>query len=252
LYQTTTGLAAFLRSRIGSDRVSYVYDDLIFNFGDWYGIPSVAGFLPSAPEASWRLGLWNPRILDLYSVRYWIGGQKPADAGPEVFSDSYGWKVWQRPTALPRAWVAHQSKVAHSQEEAIRLTLDAATDLRTTVVLDREIPIESCQEAAAVKFTAIDEQHLRVDAAPACAGVLVLADNWYPGWQATLDGKPIDILRADAAIRGVALPAGPHRIEMRYRPAGFGWAAAVTLAAGCLAGWLAVRALRQKTIRHTP
>jgi uncharacterized membrane protein YfhO len=82
--------------------------------------------------------------------------------------------------------------------------------------------------------------------------VLVLADNWYPGWQATLDGKPIDIVRADAAIRGVALPAGSHRIEMRYRPARLGWATALTLAAGCLAGWLAVRALRQKTIRHTP
>ena len=252
LYQTTTDLAAFLKSRTGSDRVSYVYDDLIFNFGDWYGIPSMAGFLPSAPEASWRLGLWNPRILDLYSVRYWIGGQKPADAGPEIFSDSYGWKVWQRPTALPRAWVAHQSKVAHSQGEAIRLTLDPATDLRTTVVLDREIPTESCQEAAAIEFTAIDEQHLRVDAAPVCAGVLVLADNWYPGWQATLDGKPIEILHADAAIRGVAVPAGAHRIEMRYRPAGLGWAAALTLAAGCLAGWLAVSALRQKTIRQTP
>ena len=227
LYQTTAGLAAFLRSRIGSDRVSYVYDDLIFNFGDWYGIPSVAGFLPSAPEASWRLGLWNPRILDLYSVRYWIGrqepgGQKPADAGPEVFGDSHGWKVWQRPTALPRAWVAHLSKVAHSPEEAIRLTLDPATDLRSTVVLDREIPIESCPETAAATFTAIDEQYLRVDAAPACAGVLVLADNWYPGWEATLDGKRIDILRADAAIRGVAVPAGPHRIEMRYRPARIG------------------------------
>ena len=66
-----------------------------------------------------------------------------------------------RPSALPRAWVAHRTKLAHSQEEAIRLTLDPATDLRTTVVLDREIPIELCQEAAAVKFTAIDEQHFR-------------------------------------------------------------------------------------------
>ncbi|MCX6632084.1 MAG: YfhO family protein [Candidatus Solibacter sp.] len=244
LYQTTAGLATFLKSRAGSDRVSYVYDDLVFNFGDWHGIPSLAGFLPSAPEATWRLGPWNPRILDLYSVRYWIGGQKPADAGPQVYADAEGWRVWQRQTALPRAWMAHQVKVAHSQEEAVRLTLDPATDLRSTVVLDRSIGTESCAEAGSVVFTAIDEQHLRLDATPACAGVLVLSDNWYPGWQATLDGKTIEVLRADAAIRAVAVPAGPHRIEMRYAPSGMGWAAALSLAtlAGILlaAIWAAV------------
>ena len=229
LYRTTSGLAGFLKTRIGSDRVSYAYEDLVFNFGDWYSIPSLAGFLPSAPKAMWRLGPWSPRILDLYGVRYWIGGQKPADAGAEVFADSEGWRVWQRPTALPRAWLTHQVKVARSQDEAIRFTLDPATDLRTTVVVDRNIPAESCGEPAAVLFTAIDEQHLRLDASPACANVLVLSDNWYPGWQATLDGRPIEVLRADAAIRAVAIPAGPHRVEMRYRPSSLLWTAALSL-----------------------
>ena len=83
--------------------------------------------------------------------------------------------------------------------------------------------------AADVLFTAIDEEHLRLDAAPACAGVLVLSDNWYPGWQATLDGRPIEVLRADAAIRAVAIPAGSHRVEMRYRPSSLFWTATLSL-----------------------
>jgi len=229
LYRTTSGLAEFLKTRVGSDRVSYAYEDLVFNLGDWYGIPSMAGFLPSAPEATWRLGPWNSRVLDLYGVRYWIGGQKPADAGPEVFADSEGWRVWQRPTALPRAWLTGQVKVAHSADEAIRFTLDPATDLRTTVVLDRNIQTEACGGAGDVLVTAIDEEHLRLDASPACASVLVLSDNWYPGWQATLDGRPIEVLRADAAIRAVAIPAGSHRVEMRYRPSSLFWTATLSL-----------------------
>jgi uncharacterized membrane protein YfhO len=75
--------------------------------------------------------------------------------------------------------------------------------------------------------------------------VLVLSDNWYPGWQATLDGKPVNVLRADAAIRAVAVPAGSHRIEMRYLPSGMPWAGALSLAtlAGVLlaAIWPALR-----------
>ncbi len=229
LYRTTAGLARFLKTRAGSDRVSYAYEHLVFNFGDWYSIPSLAGFLPSAPEAMWRLGPWSPRILDLYDVRYWIGGAKPADAGPEVFADSEGWRVWQRPTAFPRAWMTHRIEVAHSADEAIRLTLDPATDLRTTAILDRDAPAESCGGESDVVFQAIDEQHLRLDASPACAGVMVLSDNWYPGWQATLDGRPVEVLRADAAIRAVAIPAGSHRIEMRYRPSSLLWTAALSL-----------------------
>ena len=229
LYQTTAGLAAALKSRIGTSRVTYDYGDLVFNFGDWYSVPSIAGFLPSSPEAIWRLGFWNSRVLDLYGVRYWVGGHPPKDAGPLVYSDANGWKLWERPTALPRAWVAHHVVLATSEDEAEHLTMAPATGLRTTVVLDRAVPAESCTDTAGVAFTAIDEQHLRLDATLACAGVLVLSDNWYPGWHATLDGKPAAVLRADTAIRAVAVPAGSHRVEMRYLPPGMAWAAALSI-----------------------
>ncbi|MEO8593306.1 MAG: hypothetical protein ABI759_08290 [Candidatus Solibacter sp.] len=218
LYQTTTALAEFLKSHAGTDRVSYAPDELLFNLGDWYGIPSLAGFLPSAPTQLYRLGPWNPRILDLYAVRYWVGIQKPPDAGPQIYADADGWKAWQRPSALPHAWLAHQVKVAASVEDAVRLVNDPATDLRTTAVLDRAAPVEACAGDSPVTFIAIDEQHLRLDAAPACRAILVVSDNWYPGWHATLDGQAVELLHADAALRGVAVPAGAHRVEMVYRP----------------------------------
>ena len=93
-------------------------------------------------------------------------------------------------------------------------------------------------------FTAIDEQYLRMDASPACASVLVLSDNWYPRMAGHLWTAADRVLRADAAIQAIAIPAGSHRVEMRYRPsASFGPAtlSLVTLAVvsvcGTLAGW---------------
>ncbi|MBX9656795.1 YfhO family protein [bacterium] len=48
-------------------------------------------------------------------------------------------------------------------------------------------------------------------------GLLVLADAYYPGWSATIDGISTDILRTNRAMRGVIVPEGNHRIEFRYR-----------------------------------
>jgi uncharacterized membrane protein YfhO len=50
------------------------------------------------------------------------------------------------------------------------------------------------------------------------AGILVLTDVAYPGWMAQADGNPAEILLADGVFRGVALPAGSHRVVFEYRP----------------------------------
>ena len=53
----------------------------------------------------------------------------------------------------------------------------------------------------------------------------MLTDNWYPGWKATVDGERAPVERVDYLIRGVAVPAGAHRVEFRYEPASWraGW-----------------------------
>jgi len=50
---------------------------------------------------------------------------------------------------------------------------------------------------------------------------VVLADTWFPGWTATVDGVATPIYRVNQLVRGVVVPAGKHRIEMRYVPEGW-------------------------------
>jgi uncharacterized membrane protein YfhO len=49
-------------------------------------------------------------------------------------------------------------------------------------------------------------------------GWLVLADVWYPGWRATVDGEETTIRRADYLFRALPIPQGDHQVVMVYRP----------------------------------
>lgn len=52
---------------------------------------------------------------------------------------------------------------------------------------------------------------------------VVLADLDYPGWEATLDGKPISNSTHLDVLRSVEVPAGSHEIVWSYRPASLRW-----------------------------
>src|SRR5262249_61026881 len=70
-----------------------------------------------------------------------------------------------------------------------------------------------------------------VETSGARGGLLVLTDQYYPGWQATVDGTPATIVRADYLFRGVRVPGGDHRVEFVYRPSSFRTGATISLLA---------------------
>jgi hypothetical protein len=80
-------------------------------------------------------------------------------------------------------------------------------------------------------------------------GYLVLADTFYPGWQAFVDGLPVEIWRANYAFRAVSLNEGVHDVHWVYRPRSFtlGWiCSASALAAAAAAMLSACRRRREQ------
>lgn len=61
-------------------------------------------------------------------------------------------------------------------------------------------------------------------------GLLILADLFYPGWRAELDGQPVEILRVNYVLRGIALPPGEHRVVFRFAPTSLYTGLGMTLA----------------------
>lgn len=60
---------------------------------------------------------------------------------------------------------------------------------------------------------------------------LLVAENWYPDWHATVDGKPAQVLRADHTLLSVVLPPGAREVTLQFASAAYARGKLVTLAA---------------------
>ena len=60
-----------------------------------------------------------------------------------------------------------------------------------------------------------DERELRVSTTgPA---LLIISENWFPGWMAEVNGEPADVHRANLTLQAVRIPeAGEHTVTMRF------------------------------------
>jgi hypothetical protein len=76
----------------------------------------------------------------------------------------------------------------------------------------------------------------------ASGGDFVLIEQFYPGWRAFLDGRPVPIRRYSKAFQQVSVPAGPHRLHFEYRAHGLRLGALISLAS-CLGLLAAMRTL---------
>ena len=85
-------------------------------------------------------------------------------------------------------------------------------------------------------------------------GVFVVKDSFFPGWEATLDGRPAEVVRVNGLVRGVLVPtSGRHEVSMAYRPRSFVHGVALALAALAFLGVVAVRpAVRRPVLVGRP
>jgi hypothetical protein len=73
---------------------------------------------------------------------------------------------------------------------------------------------------------------LVLDVSTSTVNTLIVADQYYPGWRARLDGDVIEITPyLDDALRAVEIPAGQHRLMMVYQPLSFYAGLGISLAA---------------------
>jgi hypothetical protein len=161
-------------------------------------------------------------LLAALSVAQLIGQSRFDDPGLRlVAQDGESYWRYRVGEAAPRAYLAERIVTAPDTRSALDRV--ASADFRPgrdAVVLGAD-EASTVSASGAVEAITFGRELLRATCSLAAPGFLVVSDTWYPGWSATIDGAPAEIVRANGIVRGVHVGAGHHEVVMRYSPAAF-------------------------------
>lgn len=225
----------------------------------------------------WGYLLQSRRLWELFAVQYVL---VPAGADLGSYPQLGAWRnlsadfdtvfagvmassgrrahLLERRNPVPYARVV-PGAAALPDDRAIPLVADPRSPLNfdQVVIVDPDAPVavdtlrelpERIPARAEVTAWAPGHMRLRVDPAPVRDAWLVVAENWYPGWRGTVDGRPTPVVRGDVSLITVPLTAGAREVELRFESPDYQRGKLVTL--GCialvLAGLVAPVAVRRR------
>lgn len=162
-------------------------------------------------------------LLDLLGVRYYFA---------QGDLESYGYvpagnAFWRSPTAMsPVTFVPAFQRVPDEDEMSNRV-LNREFDPRRAVLFETSVELPHGFQAPAdtpvgtsetpVAISEYSATRVRASVNAPSAGFLLLSKLQYPGWEATLDGRPARLLPADLSFYALPVGAGPHSVEFRFR-----------------------------------
>jgi hypothetical protein len=154
-------------------------------------------------------------------------------AGSMVFA-------YRLPGDMKPAWVA-AAMVKASEDQALGTILDPRFDPTRVAIVDSSAtsiqppPLSGLPEPATARatVTAFTDRSYDIQIAPpATSGsALVVSENYFPGWTATVDGKAVPVARMNFNLIGVPLPAGARSVQLRFVDAAYEKGKTLTLVA---------------------
>ncbi len=233
------------------------------NYGSLYGIMDIHGISPLWMDGPYNViegDVPDERSWEVFAVRYVFTDWQQLPVPSTIVGtgkDRYGAiNLHQLTDPRPFALLMYQYTVADDQQAYAALK-DSTFDPRRTVILasDPGIP-SSADPPQAAQVLRFAPELILIQTTTAQPAILSLALPQYPGWYATIDGQPADILRAYGSVSALVVPAGDHHVQLLYNPLTyrigaslslFTWAGVIILG---LIGLIGALRAKDSTQRH--
>ena len=153
-----------------------------------------------------------PNILNMLNTKYLILGNAE-NPNIQINPESNG-----------NAWFVSNIKWAKSPNEEIGL-IGKIDNKKTAVINEKDFKniLKSQQfvadSTANIQLTKYQPNELKYISQSSTNQLAVFSEIYYPyGWKAFVDGKEVEILRANYLLRAIPLSAGKHEIKMIFQP----------------------------------
>jgi hypothetical protein len=223
--------SALIEKMQADDGLFRVHNDGQFaaNLGCQYDLEATGGPSPLRLERYSRFYWEVPKefVWRLLNVRYVVSPNSALHVPSEVVAtesrDEELFYLHRLATTAPRAWVVHEVEIIPEEGDALARLSDWRFDPFGAAVLPAALeaplgPTDSQAAPSVVHWIGREPARLELTVELPADGLLVLSEVYYPGWRATVDGRPVEILRADVTLRALRLAAGQHVVELAYRP----------------------------------
>ena len=154
----------------------------------------------------------NPQVLNMLNAKY-IVTQNPQNGQQAVVPN---------PEAYGNCWLVKHVKFVKDDVEEIQTI--GSTNLRDTAIVQQSFTSKVIQpqfdSAASISLAKFDNDTMEYEANCSTPQFAVFSEVYYPdGWNAYMDGKKVDYVKANYVLRGLSIPAGKHNIKFIFEPA---------------------------------
>jgi len=241
-----------------------------------FGIPQLLGY--AGNEIRYFDELWGGRnewrnlshlqLWDLFAIRYAIApaAARNADSIPGFrrllasapTSAGVPANLFERTQPAPYARVV-PGAIKADPDAVIPTLLDPRMDYSRLVLFTNDQPVvpepikkmpEPSPSRATVTAWQPGRMTVTLEPAAPAPGYLLIAENWHPDWQATVDGRPTPTLRGDFTLITVPLPAGARSVELAFRSPDYETGKEISLASLAVLVAVAVAPLVARRVRH--
>jgi Bacterial membrane protein YfhO len=229
-----------MRDRPFPEVAEAVWSSFVPNIGVFYGLDYMQEIdaLSRAPYDTFLKTAKNlpPEkfypLLGALNVKY-ISSFSPLPEGDiGLLSHLPEYPIWlyQVEQPIPRVYVVYSTEYETDPVKTLERLASKDFDRLANVLLDQPISLTNDAGFQAEAHIREYENHVvNIEASLDRPGMLVLADSFYPGWNAYVNGRQEKIYRANLFFRAVHLSAGTHIVEFRYEPRSFAIGSAISI-----------------------